>query len=85
MGCFTDGKACLPLISVHDLTPVCGWCIQDGTFDLSAAPPFTLQDLRNAIPAHCWEKNTVRSFGYLALDVAIVFGLAAAAFTVNQW
>eukprot|EP00197_Chlamydomonas_leiostraca_P005565 CAMPEP_0202868098 /NCGR_PEP_ID=MMETSP1391-20130828/10186_1 /ASSEMBLY_ACC=CAM_ASM_000867 /TAXON_ID=1034604 /ORGANISM="Chlamydomonas leiostraca, Strain SAG 11-49" /LENGTH=409 /DNA_ID=CAMNT_0049548215 /DNA_START=47 /DNA_END=1276 /DNA_ORIENTATION=+ len=56
----------------------------DGTIDLSAAPPFTLQDLRNAIPAHCWEKNTMKSFGYLAVDVAVVFGLAAAAYTVNQ-
>ncbi|KAG2448543.1 hypothetical protein HYH02_006434 [Chlamydomonas schloesseri] len=57
----------------------------DGTYDLSAPPPFTLQDLRNAIPAHCWEKNTFRSMAHLALDVGIVFGLAAVAFTVNQW
>ena len=58
---------------------------QDGSYDLSAPPPFTLTDLRNAIPAHCWEKNAFRSMAYLALDVAIVFGLAAAAFTINQW
>ncbi|KAJ9521241.1 hypothetical protein QJQ45_022979 [Haematococcus lacustris] len=79
----------------------------DGTYDLSAPPPFTLQDLRNAIPgnrrpnaqllsraqalcgavpvAHCWEKNTFRSLSYLALDVAIVAGLAAVAMAVNQW
>ncbi|KAJ9530495.1 hypothetical protein QJQ45_012477 [Haematococcus lacustris] len=56
----------------------------DGTYDLSAPPPFSLQDLRNAIPARCWEKDTLRSVGHLALDVAIVVGLAAAAFTVNQ-
>lgn len=30
--------------------------LQDGTYDLSAPPPFTLQDLRAAIPAHCWQK-----------------------------
>lgn len=57
----------------------------DGTFDLSAAPPFTLQDLRNAIPAKCWEKDTWRSIASLIGDVAIVFGLAAAAYTVDQW
>mmetsp|Transcript_6163 Transcript_6163/g.13393 ORF Transcript_6163/g.13393 Transcript_6163/m.13393 type:complete len:424 (-) Transcript_6163:940-2211(-) len=57
----------------------------DGSFDLSAAPPFSLADLRNAIPAKCWEKNTFRSFAYLALDVGIVAGLAIAAYTVNQW
>jgi hypothetical protein len=32
-------------------------CMQDGAFDLSAPPPFTLQDLRNAIPAHCWVRG----------------------------
>lgn len=57
----------------------------DGSYDLSAAPPFTLTDLRNAIPAHCFEKNTLRSLSYVVLDVAVVFGLAAAAFTINQW
>lgn len=57
----------------------------DGTFDLSAAPPFSLSDIRAAIPDKCWERNTARSFAHLALDVGIVFGLAAAAFTVNSW
>lgn len=57
----------------------------DGTFDLSAAPPFGLADLRNAIPAECWEKNTFKSMAYLALDVGIVAGLAVAAFTINSW
>lgn len=37
-----------------------------------------------AFAAHCWEKNTWRSMGYLALDVAIVAGLAVVAGTVNQ-
>jgi omega-3 fatty acid desaturase (delta-15 desaturase) len=58
---------------------------QDGSYDLSAPPPFTLQDLRNAIPAHCWEKNTARSMAFLALDVAIVAGLAVGAYTLNAW
>lgn len=58
---------------------------QDGTYDLSAPPPFTLADLRNAIPKECWQKDTVRSMAFLALDVAIVVGLAAAAVAINQW
>ncbi|GAX72879.1 hypothetical protein CEUSTIGMA_g334.t1 [Chlamydomonas eustigma] len=57
----------------------------DGTFDLSAPPPFSLADLRNAIPAECWEKNTFKSIAHLVLDVGIVVALAIAAFTVNQW
>lgn len=57
------------------------FCVQD----LSAAPPFSLADLRNAIPEHCWEKNTARSFAYLVKDVAIVLGLAAGAYAANSW
>ena len=52
---------------------------------LAAPPPFTLADIRNAIPAHCWQKDTWRSFSYLARDVAVVFGLAAGAYTLNSW
>ena len=49
-----------------------------------SAPPFSLQDLRDAIPKHCFEKNTARSFAYLALDVGIVAALAAGAFYLNN-
>lgn len=52
--------------------------------DLSAAPPFTLADIRAAIPDHCWERNAVKSMGYLIRDVAIVLGLAAGAFALNN-
>ncbi len=58
---------------------------QDGSYDLTAPPPFSLADLRNAIPAQCWEKNTFRSLAYLALDVGIVAALALGAFTINSW
>jgi omega-3 fatty acid desaturase (delta-15 desaturase) len=54
-------------------------------FDYGAPPPFTLADIRNAIPKQCWEKNTWRSMSFLARDVLMVFGLAAAAFAVNSW
>ena len=52
---------------------------------LSAAPPFSLQDVKNAIPAQCLKKDTWRSMSYLIKDVAIVFGLAAGAQALNQW
>jgi hypothetical protein len=58
---------------------------QDGLLDLSAAPPFGLADIRAAIPDHCWERDTLRSVSYLVRDVALVFGLAAAAYTLNTW
>jgi omega-3 fatty acid desaturase (delta-15 desaturase) len=59
--------------------------VQDGSHDLSAPPPFGLSDIRDAIPKQCWEKNAFKSLGYLALDVAVVTGLAAGAYAINQW
>nr|ABU54076.2 omega 3 desaturase O3D-III [Chlorella sp. LKT-2007]API83166.1 omega-3 desaturase [Chlorella vulgaris] len=44
-------------------------------------PPFTLADIKNANPAHCFEKDLFRSAAHLALDLGIVFGLA---FVANQ-
>lgn len=59
--------------------------LQDGSYDLSAAPPFSLSDIREAIPKQCWEKSAWKSMAYLAGDVAIVAGLAAGAYALNQW
>ncbi|NJN30051.1 MAG: fatty acid desaturase [Synechococcales cyanobacterium RM1_1_8] len=47
--------------------------------------PFTLQDVREAIPDFCFEPSAFRSLAYFALDVGIVAGLYAIAATVNQW
>ena len=58
---------------------------EPGQPDLSKPPPFTLADLKRAIPKHCWEKNTAKSVSYLVKDVAIVAGLAVAAYNVNAW
>lgn len=58
---------------------------QDGSYDLSAAPPFSLSDIRDAIPKHLWVKDGVRSMAHLALDVGIVAALAAGAYALNAW
>lgn len=47
--------------------------------DLSAPPPFTLSDLRAAIPARCWVKSPARSLAHAAGDLAICAALAWAA------
>ncbi|KAI8926845.1 fatty acid desaturase-domain-containing protein [Entophlyctis helioformis] len=39
--------------------------------DAWVPPPFTLKDVRNCIPAHCFERNTLRSFGYVAHDAIL--------------
>ncbi|HEY9747737.1 MAG TPA: DUF3474 domain-containing protein, partial [Allocoleopsis sp.] len=37
--------------------------------------PFTLQDVRSAIPGHCFQSNLWRSLSYFFLDLGIVAGL----------
>lgn len=54
-------------------------------FDFSALPPFTLADIRAAIPKHCWKRSSWRSMSYVLKDVTIVFALAAGAVYVNSW
>lgn len=54
-------------------------------FDPGAPPPFSLADIRAAIPKHCWVKNPWISMSYVVRDVAIVFALAAGAAYLNSW
>ncbi|KAI3436018.1 hypothetical protein D9Q98_002075 [Chlorella vulgaris] len=56
----------------------------EGGKRLANAPPFTLQDMRDAIPAECFEKDTFRSAAHLALDVGIVAALAIGAYTIGN-
>mmetsp|Transcript_9899 Transcript_9899/g.24739 ORF Transcript_9899/g.24739 Transcript_9899/m.24739 type:complete len:375 (-) Transcript_9899:396-1520(-) len=49
----------------------------------ATTPPFTLGDLKRAIPAHCWERNTLRSFSYLLADVAVCSLLWVAALYID--
>ncbi len=47
--------------------------------------PFTLQDVRSAIPEHCFRPSALRSLAYFFLDCGIVAGLYWAAAAINQW
>jgi len=38
---------------------------------VGADAPFTLRDIKESIPKHCWERSTLRSFRYLAVDLAV--------------
>ncbi|RUP50128.1 delta-12 fatty acid desaturase [Jimgerdemannia flammicorona] len=42
-------------------------------------PEFTIKEIRDAIPAHCFKRDTLRSFGHLAHDLVIIAILAYAA------
>ncbi|XP_058110257.1 omega-3 fatty acid desaturase, chloroplastic-like isoform X1 [Magnolia sinica] len=54
-------------------------------FNPSSPPPFSLGEIRAAIPKHCWIKNPWRSMSYVVRDVAVVLGLAATAAYFNNW
>lgn len=54
-------------------------------FDPASPPPFSLADIRSAIPKHCWVKDSWKSMSYVLRDVVVVFGLAAAAAFLNHW
>lgn len=58
---------------------------EETEFDPGSPPPFKLADIRAAIPKHCWVKDPWKSMSYVVRDVAVVFGLAAAAAYLNNW
>ncbi|MEM6451114.1 MAG: DUF3474 domain-containing protein [Cyanobacteria bacterium P01_D01_bin.105] len=47
--------------------------------------PFTLKDLRNAIPDYCFQPSAWRSLSYFFLDIGIIAGLYAIAHSINSW
>lgn len=47
--------------------------------------PFTLKQVRDAIPASCFEPSISRSLAYFFLDLGIIAGLYAIAATLNAW
>jgi acyl-lipid omega-3 desaturase len=47
--------------------------------------PFTLQDLKSAIPSYCFEPAVGRSLSYFFLDIGIIAGLYAIAYSLDSW
>ena len=47
--------------------------------------PFTLKDLKAAIPAYCFAPSVSKSLAYFFLDVGIISGLYAIAHTLDSW
>lgn len=47
-------------------------------------PQFTLADLKNAIPPHCFQRSMLKSFGYLASDFVIVSSLFLCAYILLE-
>lgn len=49
-----------------------------------ARPQFSLSELKNAIPPHCFERSMLKSFGYLARDFVYVGLLAYVAYVTLE-
>jgi len=47
--------------------------------------PFTLKDLKAAIPAHCFEPSIARSLSYFFLDIFVIAILYAIAHSLDSW
>ncbi|KAJ3345261.1 hypothetical protein HDU91_007409 [Kappamyces sp. JEL0680] len=46
-------------------------------------PPFTLKQVRDCIPKHCWERNTLVSLSYVALDLSMITALCVFASQIH--
>eukprot|EP01122_Echinamoeba_exundans_P012632 TRINITY_DN532_c0_g1_i1.p1 TRINITY_DN532_c0_g1~~TRINITY_DN532_c0_g1_i1.p1 ORF type:complete len:376 (-),score=37.52 TRINITY_DN532_c0_g1_i1:22-1149(-) len=40
--------------------------------ELPLDPPVSVKDLRDCIPAHCWKRDNLTSFGYLVKDILLI-------------
>ncbi|PLS67613.1 MAG: fatty acid desaturase [Cyanobacteria bacterium M5B4] len=47
--------------------------------------PFTLKDVRAAIPAHCFVPSVTRSLSYFFWDTFVIVSLAGLAYWLNAW
>ncbi|MEM9152106.1 MAG: DUF3474 domain-containing protein [Cyanobacteria bacterium P01_F01_bin.3] len=47
--------------------------------------PFSLKDVREAIPAHCFQSSTWRSLAYAFWDIGVVTGLFVLAAYIDSW
>ncbi|HAC62114.1 MAG TPA: fatty acid desaturase [Cyanothece sp. UBA12306] len=47
--------------------------------------PFTLQEIRTAIPPHCFESSVTKSLSYFFGDLTIISILYAIAYTLDSW
>ncbi|MBD2183973.1 DUF3474 domain-containing protein [Planktothrix sp. FACHB-1355] len=53
--------------------------------DVSSELPFTLQELKSAIPAECFQPSTWKSLSYFFLDVSVITVFYAIAHFLDSW
>jgi omega-3 fatty acid desaturase (delta-15 desaturase) len=64
--------------------------VLDQATDTNSTPskielPFTLQEVKAAIPPHCFEPSLWKSLSYFFLDIGIIAGLYAIAYHLDSW
>ncbi|KAG9286487.1 hypothetical protein G9A89_014653 [Geosiphon pyriformis] len=60
--------------------------IETPKFERDYIPPnFTIKELRQAIPAHCFKRDTLKSFSYVISDLAVIGALAYAASYIDTY
>ncbi|KAK9761904.1 Fatty acid oxidation complex subunit alpha [Basidiobolus ranarum] len=47
-------------------------------------PNITIKELRDAVPAHCFERDTLRTFGNVAVDLTLISALFYAATYIDS-
>ncbi|KAK1374307.1 Omega-3 fatty acid desaturase [Heracleum sosnowskyi] len=57
----------------------------DAALTSAPNPPFKIEDIRAAIPKHCWIKNPWRSLSYVLRDFILAFGLMGMAVYIDSW
>lgn len=57
----------------------------DDVFNPGAAPPFRINDIRAAIPKHCWVKDPWMSLSFVLKDAIVVIIFAAIAAYFDNW
>lgn len=68
--------------STHDSNKQKYGTLLDTNGNLFEVPDYTINDIRNAIPKHCFERSGLRGLGYVARDIA---SLAITFFIFNKY
>lgn len=60
-------------------------CARESSTNSQTELPFTLQSLKSAIPAYCFEPSVWKSLSYFFLDISIISLLYGVAFFFDSW
>jgi len=80
-----ESLLCFPFTVINTNTVESEQHLEEKVSQSAAELPFTLKELKAAIPPHCSKPSTWKSLSYLIRDVTILSGLYAIAHTLDSW